>query len=216
MYPTPPKSTPMATTTPAAIEGSTPGSGESAEPSAGAAPESALDEILQRLNWGNIAFNTPPTMGYGETRTIHLIVDPSRSIPELEESIAEAGPKEGARVQIAPRMQAQLTGDGFSITPITPDSQPVSNKGPTEWKWDIRPKGFGSQSLHLSLNALLKVEGESLPRSIKTFDKNIVVQVVWPATVIAYPQDHWQIFAGSVAALLAILRFGFGIGKRAD
>jgi hypothetical protein len=174
----------------------------------------SLDSALRRMEWGNIAFNAPRSMGYGETIVIHLGLDPTKSLSELESSIQEAGEKEGARVQIAPRMEAHLTGEGFDITPVTPESQPVSMEGRTDWKWDIRPKRFGSQSLHLSLNALLKIDGESSTRTIETFDKDISVNIVLPTSLIAYPQDHWEISAAVGGAILAFLGWFLGFRRK--
>ena len=186
--------------------------GEGPPPNVAASPgaaESPLDSLLRTLKWGNIAFNTPSSIGYGQTLVIHLILDPTKSIAQLQSSIQEEGAKQGAHVQVAPRMEAHLTGDGFEITPVTPEDQAVSMQGATEWKWDIRPKEFGTQSLHLSLNALLKIDGENTTRSIQTFDRPISIDVSWPATIIAYPQDHWEIFTATGGAIIGVFLWAF-------
>jgi hypothetical protein len=180
------------------------------------ASEPSVDDLLAKLHVGNLAFNTPDSMGYGETRVIHLVMDGTKTVAQLESTIEEAGPKVGAEVKMADRMEAHLTGAGFEITPITSETQPVSLKETTDWKWDVRPKAFGEQSLHLAVNALLKVDGEDATRAIQTFDKDIRVTVSWPATLIAYPQDHWEIATAIGAGVVGFGGWLFGLRKKKD
>ena len=46
----------------------------------------------------------------------------------------------------------------------------------TEWKWIIEPTKEGTQSLHLTLSALLDVQGRQMPRVIRTFERTIDVR----------------------------------------
>jgi len=74
-------------------------------------------------------------------------------------------------------MQARLTGLNFEIIAVTPEEQAVSGLEDTKWKWEIKAKSSGLQKLHLTLSALVIVEGNNTYKTIRTFDKEIKVQV---------------------------------------
>ena len=173
-----------------------------------------IDKFYSTAQNANIAFNTPDSLAYGETRVIELLLDATKSVAELEAAITEEGTKQGAQIHIAERMEAHLTGDGFDITKITGEAQPVSRTETTKWKWEVRPKRFGQQSLHLAIDAVVIVEGERSTRSIRTFDRDIMVNVRWPTTFIAYPQDHDEIATGLVGAVAAFFTWFFGFRKK--
>ena len=90
-----------------------------------------------------MVFHAPKSMKWGETRTVHLILSPSRPFKAIEADIQKEIRKgldllEHRKVQYANRMEAELIGDGFKITPITPKRQVVSTARNTTWKWDIK------------------------------------------------------------------------------
>ncbi len=151
-----------------------------------------VDKILNRLPSGNIAFNTPPAMNLTDTAIIQLKLDLATSIDELKRTIEAEGQKEGARIKVADRMEARLSGPNFAITQITRDEQAIAQGHVTEWKWEVKPTAEGRHHLHLTLSALLNIGGNSTPRAIRTFDKFIVVEVTWPQRVSSFVQGNWQ------------------------
>jgi len=174
-----------------------------------------LDQILDRLRWGNIVFNAPESMAYGETKTIQLLLDASKSISELEGLIHEEGLRVSDRIRISDKMEAQLTGDAFEITQIAPLTrpaiQPISRKQVTEWRWDIRAKRLSSQRLHLSLDVIFEFHGEQMQKSYRVFDRDIVVDVRGIHSAILLAEDNWQLTAAISTAVLAALGW---IGRR--
>jgi hypothetical protein len=74
-------------------------------------------------------------------------------------------------------MEAKVTGLGFNIEPITPERQAVSRTQETEWRWQIEPTKSDTLELNLTLSAQIKVDGESSARTIRTFEKKILVNV---------------------------------------
>lgn len=153
---------------------------------------SAIDRLLERLEFGNIAFNAPRSMNLHETATIQLVLGLSRPTDELKRMIEAEGEKEGARIRVSDRMEARLSGPNFTITAITPEVQAVSRNKITDWKWEVAPRARGAQKLHLTLSALLNVDGTSTPRAIRTFDKVIEVEVPWPQRIGSFFRDNWQ------------------------
>ena len=150
------------------------------------------DRILDSMKIGNIAFNTLPAMELYETAFIQLLLDMEKSVEDLKQRIEEAGEKGGQAIRVSNRMRAQLSGDNFHITPITPEEQAVTGSETTEWKWQIKPKEEGKHRLHLIVSALIKVEGETIPRVIKTFDRTIEVEVTLAQRAKSFVQNNWQ------------------------
>ena len=99
----------------------------------------------------------------------------AETVEKLKQSITEAGERVGANIKVSERMEARLSGYLFQVTAITPEIQAVSKYQQTEWKWEIHPREEGEQLLHLTLTALLEINGHSTPRVIRTFEKFIEV-----------------------------------------
>ena len=153
---------------------------------------SPIDRILDRLAYGNVAFNAPEAINIQETAIIQLALSVDLTLDELKRKIEAAGVKQGWRIRISDRMEARLTGPSFAITAITPEVQAVSHSDLTEWKWEVKPSRSGRHNLHLTLSALLDVNGQSTPRSIRTFGKTIEVEVTWYQEVSSFVGTNWQ------------------------
>jgi hypothetical protein len=151
-----------------------------------------VDEILDSMAEGNLAFNTPPSLVVDERTDVELLLSLEESIDALRERIEAAGTVEGARVRLAPRMQARLTGRGFAITAISDELQAVAAREPTRWRWEIEAKDSGDQSLHLTLSALLDVAGRETPRTLRTFDRAIHVRVTTGQRITRFVGGNWQ------------------------
>ncbi len=155
-------------------------------------PLAAVDRILERMEPANIAFNSPKSMNLHDTAVIQLLLGVETSIKELKQLVEAEGEKAGASIRVSNRMEARLTGPNFSITSITSEIQAVSRTGVINWRWEIKPKNIGRQFLHLTLSAILNVEGVTTPRTIRTFDKVIEVQVTWNQKVMRFVKNNWQ------------------------
>jgi hypothetical protein len=152
---------------------------------------SEVDRLLEGLETANIAFNTPKSLGYGRTFEIKLELSTNKSPEELASTIHEPGERETASVKISNEMDARLTGEQFQITAVRPERQAVSANG-TEWSWDIKPNELGQQRLHLTLDAVLEIDNHESTYTLKTFDRTIGVNVVWPDSVLSFLTKYWQ------------------------
>lgn len=155
-------------------------------------PIEAFDRILETMQFGNIAFNVPTAMNMRDTASIQLMLSLVTPTEELKKMIEAEGLKEGAHIQVSDRMEARLSGSNFAITAVTPEVQAVSRQTTTGWKWDIKPLSEGKQYLHLTLSALISVDGTSTPRAIRTFDKIIEVEVTWQQKATQFLENNWQ------------------------
>lgn len=152
----------------------------------------AIDEILASLEWGNIAFNTPQSMNLGDTAIIQLVLGLDTEIEDLKQKIEATGKKEGASIRVSDRMEARLTGLNFAITAIAPEIQPVSTSESTNWEWEVKPQGQGHQNLHLTLSAVIEIDGTSTLKLIRTFSRDIEVEVTRRQWIAAFLEKNWQ------------------------
>lgn len=151
-----------------------------------------VDRLLQKMASGAIAFNTPSELNIKDSYEIQLILSTNETIEEIKQSITEEGEREGAKIKISNRMEARLSGYMFQITALTPEAQAISKNQKTEWKWEIQPKEEGQHKLHLTLTALLDINGHSTSRSIQTFSKTIKVNVTTPQRFETFFKNNWQ------------------------
>jgi hypothetical protein len=184
------------------------GGGPPPAPSASPTTGSSLSDVdaaLKKLDWGQMAFDVPEKLRLEQTALIHLLISPAHTAEQLTAAIREQTKEpvkiESARIQISGMMEAKLVGSAFDIRSITPEEpQMVSRTEPTEWKWEVRPKQSGQQSLHLTLNAIVRFEDKERPRVVRTFDRIIQVDVTPGAS---YSVWIWPVVA--LAAALALL-----------
>lgn len=179
-----------------------------------------VDAALGELVAGNVAFNTPTQMQYGESRVIALVASPALDATalsgELRDRIGDADPIEVAALQIAPLMEAELEGaPAFEITTLTPSRQPVSRAAPTEWRWNVRAAQTGTHALHLTINAVILIAGESYPRSLDVLNRNIEVNITATQRVGMFIASNWQWLAGTVAIPLIAWLWGQRRKRRA-
>jgi len=165
---------------------------ESMAPPPDPSPPSNVDKLLNEMEFGAIAFNAPTNINIDESPQIQLLLSLASTVEELKQSIAEEGEKVGATIKVSDRMEARLSGYMFQITAITPEVQAVSKIQETEWKWEIHPKKEGKHKLHLTLTALLEIDGRSTPRTIRTYDKVIEVNVTATQKISQFFKNNWQ------------------------
>ena len=151
-----------------------------------------IDQILRELNWGNIAFNAPSTMQYAQAQSVELLLSPSLSAEDLQAKLHQNVGAESAHVHVSNRMEAQLTGTGFTIQALRPDLQAVTSEQVTRWKWEVTPTERGRQTLHLTLSAHIEVAGRDTPLVVRTFHREIQVNITVPQRLSGFIQNNWQ------------------------
>ena len=153
---------------------------------------SKVDRILEELAFGNIAFNAPHTMNLDDTAIIQLLLGLAMPTDTLQQMIEAVGDTEGDRIRVSDRMEARLSGPNFAITAVTPEVQAVMQTDITEWKWDVKPLSVGLQRLHLTLSVLINDDGVSTARAIRTFHKEIEVEVTLGQQVGSFIRNNFQ------------------------
>ena len=166
-----------------------------------------IDRILEGLPLASVAFNAPTALPRGESAVIQLLLSLPKPIEDLQDELDEVGEREGARVRVSPLMEARLTGgSGLDVSAITPERQAVGSGTDTEWSWEIDAAEAGTEELHLTLSALITVEGDRTPRAIRTFDRTIVIHVGWGDRIEGFVGGNWQwLWAAVIAPFLGLV-----------
>jgi len=158
-----------------------------------------IDKILRALPVGNIAFSHPREMLAGESRDVDLLLSVTEAANELKTRLhGEA--RDTAQLKVSTRMRAELKSDKFTITSLSPEEQLVGASDSTEWRWEIKAATAGDHSLHLGLSAIVTVDGQEKPKSIRTFDRVIKVRANGADRISNFLAKSWQ----WLAALLVI------------
>lgn len=179
------------------------------QPATGTPPpvtSSPLDEVdrqLKAMETANIAFNSPQKMNLDEEASIQLLLDLNASIDELKGQLTETGVKEGANVKVSTRMMAHLSGADFTITSSGDETQAVSRTTPTEWRWTVKSKSVGQHRLNLTLTAWIMVAGKETSRTIKTFSKDIDVEVTRRQQAVSFFDENWKWLWASILVPVA-------------
>ncbi|MBI5605663.1 MAG: prepilin-type N-terminal cleavage/methylation domain-containing protein [Deltaproteobacteria bacterium] len=176
----------------------------------------AVDKELAKLEWQQMAYTAPNRMEIGSTSEVEVALDGNKTIDELIWLLENAGKAEGQRIQVADRMEARLTGNGFEIIPTTPETQLVSTTQTTRWQWHLRAKDLGRQRLYLSLNALLSVNGKDTMKSVRTFQREISVQVTSLPGTWAFIERYWAYLSVALTAIIIPLLVYLWKGKNKD
>ncbi|WP_146232664.1 MULTISPECIES: hypothetical protein [Pseudomonas] len=167
----------------------------------------AADRALEELRIANIAFNAPQKINIEDSTKIQLFLSLSNSSEELISRITAPGTQESASIRVSKEMEARLTGTNFSISAIKAERQMVTGGSTTEWEWVVQPKNEGSSTLYLTLTAIVDVNGTSVQKAIRTFDREIEVEVTLQQTISSFLKTNWQWLWAAILIPLA----GWGI-----
>ncbi len=166
-------------------------------------PLASANQAIAKLGWQEMAYSAPEHMEIGSTSVVTVKLGGDKTFAELTSLLERTGQTGGQKVEVSDRMDAHLTGSGFEITPVTPEeSQLVSSTRVTTWQWQVKATDYGAQALHLSLNARLIVDGKDTVTSVKTFEREILVQVTSAAGRLAFVERYWAIIATLLTAII--------------
>ena len=129
----------------------------------------------------------------GETKTITLLLSSKKGTPALTQELEQRGGGGGERkiitaenIPTAQRMQARLTGKDFQIEALDSETQAISSDSSTVWRWDVTSTDWGKKRLHLTVSAILKVQGEEATRTVSSYDRDVTVTVQMSQRLMSY------------------------------
>ena len=79
----------------------------------------------------------------------------------------------------------------------------------TTWEWSVRPEEKGRHTLKLRLYTIVNIEGSSAPLEVKTFEREIPVEVSVPEMLMSYAKNNiqlvWLVLVVPIAGFLSRL-----------
>lgn len=150
--------------------------------------------FFSQLSAADMAFNSPTQMQLGENVDIQLIIDPTKTSEQIKKQITAEGEKVGATIKISKVIVAKLRANDFDILELVNEGkQAVDLNGPTEWLWNIRPKSTGAHKIHLTISAVVEIDGTTkAERLIRTFDHEITVIITPEDQLKSWLKEYWQ------------------------
>jgi hypothetical protein len=112
------------------------------------------------------------------------------------------GPVRIEELPVGTTMKAELYGEDFKLTPISPPSQMLRAKGFRNWLWDIRPTNSGTLSIWLRVSVLY--ENQLLDSEV--FERKIKVDVNRPYVAKSWMARNWdKVVAASGLTIATVL-----------
>jgi hypothetical protein len=152
-----------------------------AAPAAAGPIAQASDEIKRQIQSIQIAYNKPTTISF-DTDTVIVLVAESHDAAAGAATVAGAqGQAVQANVGLSAVVTAQLEGDSdqVQITPLTANTQAVTDFANTQWSWAVRAKQPGQATLTLNVFDDVKVGGRNALYEIETYTNQFPVQISW-------------------------------------
>ncbi|WP_425093958.1 hypothetical protein [Tropicimonas sp. S265A] len=178
-------------------------------------PEGAT--LISQLKDADLAFNRPDTMTFGQEVLVELVLAPDE-VGNLGALPDTAGPQEQAEaiglspelagrtrvvedVQFSTRMQAELSGLDFDISPSGPQLRTVLPDRSVKWVWTVKPTAFGeTRVLTLDVQALISKGTDDLPPvQIHVFREEIPVEISLWSRLVMVSEDVSAVHAMIVA-----------------
>ena len=170
-----------------------------------------VDEVLSQLVLGRVAFNSPEKINIEDTVSIKVVLSPNEAETVLLDRVDEPGTKVSESLQVSNLMEARLSGEGFKIVAVTKERQAISS-GVTEWIWDVTPLKEGRRQLTLTIDALITINGEVVPKTLRTFRKPIEVEITKTQKVNGILNEHGK----WLWSTLLVPIFGWAFKKRKE
>lgn len=150
------------------------------------------DRVMAQLYTAPMVFSMPDKVNIKDTFKVQLLIDPSKGLTELLNSLTVEGTKAGSNIKIAKVVIVNLSAADFDIERITPAEQAVAETEPTEWLWSLRAKSAGKHSVTLSVTAVIKINGKETTYHIKTVDRAVEIEVTPHQIIASWFDKYWQ------------------------
>ena len=150
-----------------------------------------LQEELDRLPMGKVAFNPPDTMKVGVKERIEARISKDLDA-DLMASLRGRGLPQVEELRISELMKVRLSGDDFGIVPLSEENQIIEPTGLTEWAWDVTPRKSGEKILHLHVTLRIRLPYGEERKDHPVLDREILVQVNRGYSVKSFIGAHWK------------------------
>ncbi len=152
-----------------------------------------VDEVVDGLDIGNIAFHAPQTMVLNKPQDAELVLSLAMTALELREQLQDKLGWTSAEIHVSNRIEARIYGtSNFKVLPISPEVQLVSSTDVARWKWEVTPSEVGDRTLSLEVFAHISIDGVDSPYRVQTIRQRIKVNVTTTQRVATFAQTNWQ------------------------
>lgn len=172
---------------------------------------SSTTDFMSTLRTVPIAHETPRQAVFGRAFTVTLSVDATGDDTAVD-SLPGSGNVVEGEAQVSDTVQAIVSGEAFSVEPITPDTQRISPLTENVWRWKVTPTAVGNQELVIEVFALMG--NEAFP--LRTFRDSVDVEVsrIGQAIAIAQSISPITVVAGGIGSMIAGLLGFIGFFRR--
>lgn len=103
-------------------------------------------------------------------------------------------------INVSPVMSASLlvSENSFKVDKLSTEYQNITQKGYTEWSWNITPIKGGDNLLKLSVKIRIKENGESYYKDIVVFDRKVNIKSNIKFSIITWFGENWQWLFGVI------------------
>lgn len=149
-----------------------------------------VDAIAAQLKDATMVFDIPQFNNVRDSIRTQLTIDPTKTVDELLASAPSTSTV--SAVQVSKVLEVKLVAPDFKIIAATPDRQAVSEWEPTVWKWELSGATPGKHDVHLSINAIVTIDGDRAERSVRTFEKTITIEITPAQQLSDLIKQYWQ------------------------
>ncbi len=155
---------------------------------------------LGHLNLEDVRFIAPHDLQVGEPARLELVLTQNIVSP-ITRALNQAHAKV-TTLKIGAHLTAQLSGDGFSITPLTPAEQGLANTD-LQWAWKVLPLKAGRRRLALELELWLKIPSSEEALHFSWPECNVKVEPNAYFVLKTFLRRHWKPVLAGTGALAA-------------
>jgi hypothetical protein len=188
---------------------------ERAQPLAAGIDDTVVLAVRSAVRPGVLAFNPPGEMTQGRPERVEVGV--ARSAELVDSLVSGLRGRGEVRIEQVPTsafMSAELRGDSFAITALSPAEQIVAPAA--RWEFDVTPRHAGVQTLTLCVSLRFAETGPlAVPGSriaVPVVERKIRIRVSVGYGARAFVTQNWQwlvgtavAIGGAVAAFLAVV-----------
>jgi hypothetical protein len=171
-------------------------------------PAALIQAEFARLEAGHVLYNPPEEMQVGRRERVEVRIAQGVTETLAAESLQGSGEPVVEAVPVSAFMKVRLTGDAFTITPLSSEEQFLVADTFTEWAWDVVPEEAGDQRLTLLITARVLVAGyPAEQRDLRIIEREIDVRVkpLGPAAA-DFLREHLElVITVVVVPLLAVM-----------
>jgi hypothetical protein len=191
------------------------------EPPQSEPPQSQIKIVHNPLDFvteGDIVYVVKDSMIVGEINIVNMTVsygvDKTEIIAEIE-TFADESEIYSEKIRIAPVMRARLvdvTGENFTITPVTPEEQFLEYNTYTLWKWNVIPLKQGDYKLSLSVDIVIGDKGKTIQvydDFIYVYSTDTFIDKAWN-----FLQEKWEWFLSTLIIPLFIFLYRIFFKKK--